>query len=132
MATKYTIGALAQAAGVGVETVRYYQRRGLLPEPPRPAGGIRRYGEAHLSQLRFIRHAQELGFTLDEVAELLALDEGRDCEEARRLARTKLVAVRLRLSRLRRIERALVVQIRACELSDGQQRCPLIAALASP
>jgi len=132
MATKYTIGALAQAAGVGVETVRYYQRCGLLPEPPRPAGGIRRYGEAHLSQLRFIRHAQELGFTLDEVAELLALDEGRDCEEARRLARTKLVAVRLRLSRLRRIERALVVQIRACELSDGQQRCPLIAALASP
>lgn len=102
MTPTLTIGTLAQAAGVGVETVRYYQRRRLLPEPPRPLGGIRRYGEADLARLRFIRHAQELGFSLAEVAELLALDEGRDCDEAR-----------------------------ACDRSGGHQRCPLIETLAT-
>lgn len=132
MRASLTIGALARAAGVGVETVRYYQRRRLLDEPPRPPGGIRRYGERDLVRLRFIRHAQELGFTLDEIAELLALDEGRDCDEAKRLAGAKLAVVRQRLTRLRRIERALADQVRACEQRGGRQRCPLIEALARP
>ncbi|MDE2150562.1 MAG: MerR family DNA-binding protein [Gammaproteobacteria bacterium] len=132
MRASLTIGALAGAADVGVETVRYYQRRRLLPEPPRPLGGIRRYGEAEVARLRFIRHAQELGFTLDEVAELLALDEGRECDEAKRLAGAKLAVVRQRLTRLRRIERALAEQVRACERSGGRQRCPLIEVLAQP
>ena len=127
--TAVSIGALAQAAGVGVETVRYYQRRRLLPEPPRPAGGIRRYGETELARLRFIRHAQSLGFTLAEVAELLVLDEGSDCDEARRLASAKLAAVRQRLTHLRRIERVLSEQVRACAASGGRQRCPLIDTL---
>lgn len=132
MPKKFTIGTLAQAAAVSVETVRYYQRRGLLTEPPRPPGGIRRYGDAELARLQFIRHAQALGFTLGEVAELLALDEGRDCDEARRLAEVKLTAVRLRLSRLRRIEHVLARQVRACDRSSGRQQCPLIATLAKP
>lgn len=125
-----TIGALARVADVGVETVRYYQRRGLLVEPPRPARGIRHYGESDLSRLRFIRHGQELGFTLAEIAELLALDEGRECSEAQRLASAKLAVVRQRLTRLRRIERVLTAQLRACETVGGRQRCPLIETLA--
>lgn len=125
-----TIGALAAAAGVGVETVRYYQRRRLLEEPRRAPGSVRRYGEEALARLRFIRHAQDLGFSLDEVGELLALDEGRECEEAHRIASAKLAVVRERLSRLRRIERALAEHVRACERSRAPQRCPLIEALA--
>ena len=96
----------------------------------RPAGSVRRYGKETLSRLRFIRHAQELGFSLAEVGELLALDEGRECEEARRIATAKLAAVRERLSSLRRIERALAGHVRACERSGKPQRCPLIEALA--
>lgn len=130
MARSLTIGALAAQGGVGVETVRYYQRRGLLEEPHRPPGSVRRYGEEALARLRFIRHAQDLGFSLDEVAELLALDEGRECEEARRIAAAKLAAVRERLARLRRIERALAEHVRACERSRERQRCPLIETLA--
>ena len=81
-----TIGGLAKAAGVGVETVRYYQRRGLLPEPPRPAGEVRRYGEAELRRLRFIRSAQAAGFTLNEIGELLDLSVSDDRIRARQLA----------------------------------------------
>lgn len=131
MPENMTIGALATAAGVGVETVRYYQRRGLLAEPPRPLGGIRRYRERDLGQLRFIRHAQELGFALVEITELLALDEGRECAEARRIAEAKLATVRDRLARLRSIERLLAEQVRACARSRGRSRCPLIEALSS-
>ena len=83
-----TIAALARAGGVGVETVRYYQRRGLLPEPPRPpgsglSGGVRRYGDEAVRQLRFIRAAQVAGFTLEEIRELLALDATDDRARAR-------------------------------------------------
>jgi len=128
--TGLTIGALAAAAEVGVETVRYYQRRGLLESPRRPAGSVRRYGEETLARLRFIRHAQDLGFSLAEVGELLALEEGRECDEARRIASVKLASVRERLSRLQRIERALAGHVRACERSRKPQRCPLIETLA--
>ena len=81
-----TIGALARAAEVGVETVRYYQRRGLINEPERPYGGIRRYCEPDLRRLRFIRHARDLGFSLVEAGELLQLDDGVECEQAQRIA----------------------------------------------
>lgn len=83
----FTIGALARAAGVNVETIRFYQRRGLMPEPERPWGGIRRYARQDADRLRFIKSAQRLGFALDEVIELLRLEDGSHCEEARRLAR---------------------------------------------
>ena len=126
-----TIGTLARNAGVNVETVRYYQRRGLLAEPPRPLGGVRRYGEEALRRLHFIRQCQSLGFSLDEVGELLALDDGRHCTEASALAADRLKNVRVRLARLRRIERALAGLVSQCRRSRGRMRCPLIDALSS-
>jgi len=124
-----TIGALAQAAGVTVETIRFYQRRGLLPIPPRAHGAIRHYDEADLARLHFIKAAQRLGFRLDEVAELLRLDGGTGCAEAARIARARLVGVRARLRDLRRIEAVLARVIDACDTGQGQVACPLIAAL---
>ena len=127
----YTIGTLARAAGVNVETIRYYQRRGLLREPRRPPGGVRRYGEEDLARLRFIRRAQELGFTLREIAELLALDDGTGCARARRVAEARLADVRRRIRSLRRMERALAGLVQACETAGGRGRvaCPLITSL---
>lgn len=89
-----TIGVFAKAAGVNVETIRFYQRKGLLPEPDKPYGSIRRYGEADVTRVRFVKSAQRLGFSLDEIAELLRLDDGTHCEEASSLAEHKLQDVR--------------------------------------
>ena len=87
--TGFTIGRLAAAAEVNVETVRYYQRIRLMPVPKKAAGGIRRYGDAELSRLRFIKTAQGLGFTLDEIADLVKLDDGTHCKEAHDIAAQK-------------------------------------------
>ncbi|AOW15095.1 MerR family transcriptional regulator [Hydrogenophaga crassostreae] len=124
-----TIGRLAQAAGVNVETIRFYQRKGLMPEPQRPTGGIRRYGEAEGSRLQFIKSAQRLGFSLDEVAELLQLDDGASCAQAQARAEAKLADVRGRLADLQRMEAALAELIQRCGAARGTVRCPLIAAL---
>ncbi|TFH86253.1 Hg(II)-responsive transcriptional regulator [Billgrantia azerbaijanica] len=124
-----TIGGLARAAGVNVETIRYYQRRGLLREPERPYGGIRRYGNADAERLRFIRTAQRLGFSLDEIAELLRLEDGTHCEEASSLAEHKLENVREKLADLQRIEHVLAELVHACHEREGRVACPLIAAL---
>ena len=126
-----TIGTLARNAGVNVETVRYYQRRGLLTEPARPLGGVRHYGEDALRRIEFIRQCQTLGFSLDEVGELLSLDDGRHCAEASSLAAHKLEDVRARLARLRRIERMLGQLLAQCHRSRGLLRCPLIDALST-
>jgi len=83
MGRDLTIGKVARAAGVNVETVRYYQRSGLVPEPPRPAGSVRRYSEQTVARLRFIKRAQELGFTLAEIRRLLALGDPQSCGKAR-------------------------------------------------
>ena len=96
-----TIGGLAKAAGVSVETVRYYQRRGLLPEPARPPGEVRRYGEQDVRRLRFIRSAQAAGFTLNEIGELLALDATDDRARARALAQARVAALDARIAELR-------------------------------
>ncbi|MDD3577045.1 MAG: MerR family transcriptional regulator, partial [Halothiobacillus sp.] len=85
-----SIGVLAKSAGVNVETIRFYQRKGLLPEPDKPYGSIRRYGEADVARVRFVKSAQRLGFSLDEIAELLHLEDGTHCEQASRLAEHKL------------------------------------------
>lgn len=129
MPESYTIGTLARQAGVNVETVRYYQHRGLVGEPQRPLGGIRRYSQADARRLRFIRQAQGLGFSLNEVKELLALEEGKHCREAERLGSLKLVAVRERLAQLRQVERALAGLVAQCHCNTGTVSCPLIAAL---
>lgn len=129
MAATFTIGQLAEHAGVHVETIRFYQRRGLLAEPPRPLGGIRRYGDDDARRIRFIRQSQALGFTLDEVAELLALDDGRHCHEAETLATDKLNTVRERIAQLRRIERLLGRLVTQCQCNTGAVRCPLIEGM---
>ena len=125
----YTISGLARAAGVNVETIRFYQRRGLLIEPDKPLGGIRRYGEAEVARMLFIKAAQRIGFTLDEVAQLLQLDDGTRCSEARTIAEHKLADVRQRLQDLQRIEAALAQLVDRCASRRGQVCCPLIDAL---
>ena len=124
-----SIGAFAEAAGVNVETIRFYQRRGLLPEPDRPYGSIRRYGEADVARVRFVKSAQRLGFSLDEVDGLLTLDDGAHCDEARQLAEHKLIDVRSKLADLLRIESVLATLVDDCCASHGTVSCPLIAAL---
>lgn len=125
----FTIGALAQTAGVNVETVRFYQRKGLLREPGKPAGGIRRYAQADLARINFIKAAQRLGFALDEVAELLKLEDGSGCKAASEKAQRKLADVRARLADLQRMEAALADLVGRCESARGKVYCPLIAAL---
>ncbi|RVT49831.1 Hg(II)-responsive transcriptional regulator [Rubrivivax albus] len=124
-----TIGAVAKAAGVNVETVRFYQRRALLPEPDRPYGSIRRYEAEDVARVKFVKAAQRLGFSLDEVASLLKLDDGTHCDEARQLAEGKLADVRKKLKDLRRIESALAGLVSGCGTRRGKLSCPLIATL---
>jgi MerR family mercuric resistance operon transcriptional regulator len=124
-----TIGALADAAGVNVETIRFYQRKGLMPEPERPHGGIRRYSEGNLARVRFIKAAQRLGFSLDEVAELLKLEDGTNCAEARKLAERKRQDVRGKLADLQRIKTALDHLVARCGSARGAVKCPLILSL---
>ena len=124
-----TIGAFARAAGVNVETIRFYQRKGLLPEPDKPYGGIRHYGDADVTRVRFVKSAQRLGFSLDEVAELLRLEDGTQCKEASTLAQHKLKDVREKLADLTRLEAVLSRLVRSCSATKGNVSCPLIAAL---
>ncbi len=127
-----TIGQLAKAAGVNVETIRYYQRIGLLAEPPRPAQGYRRYPATALTRLRFIKRAQEVGFSLQDIGDLLALDAA-DCHQAQAIAEQKNRLVRQRIEKLRSIERELRQLIAACREPgmDGED-CALMSALGRP
>ncbi len=125
----FTIGKLAKAAGVNVETIRFYQRRGLLPEPDRIHGNIRKYSAADFARLRFIKSAQYLGFSLDEVAALLRLEDGTHCDEARALAEEKLAGVRAKLVDLHKIEAVLSRLVTDCCTAQATITCPLIAAL---
>ena len=127
-----TIGELAALAGVGVETIRFYQRKGLISEPPRRAGAIRRYGDADAERLRFVKSAQSLGFSLDEVAELLRLEDGARCKEASSLAEAKLADIRRKLADLSRMEAALSGLVDACHVGRGKVSCPLIASFHAP
>jgi MerR family mercuric resistance operon transcriptional regulator len=124
-----SIGAVATAAAVNVETIRFYQRRGLLPEPTRPYGQIRRYGEPDVARIKFVKSAQRLGFSLEEIAGLLRLEDGTHCKEARVMAEQKLDDVRSKLRDLRRMESVLKRLVSDCCASHGTITCPLIAAL---
>jgi MerR family mercuric resistance operon transcriptional regulator len=126
-----TIGTFARAAGVNVETIRFYQRKGLLPTPPRWRGGIRRYGSADVRRVKFVKAAQRLGFSLDEIGELLTLEDGTHCGEAAELADLRLADVRAKLADLNRIEAALSKLVSECRAHRGTVTCPLIAALQS-
>lgn len=125
----FTIGKLAEAADVSVETVRYYQRRRLMREPPRPYGAIRRYSQTDVDRLRFIRAAKQLGFSLKDIGELLLLEEAGSCREVRRLANEKLHAVKAQIKGLRRTEAVLSAFVAQCDATRGRRACPLIASL---
>ena len=125
----FSIGAFAKAAGVNVETIRFYQRKRLLAEPARPPGGIRRYGNAEVARVKFVKSAQRLGFSLDEVAQLLRLEDGTHCTEAAGLAALRLADVRNRLADLARMEKALAALVEQCGTRQHNVSCPLIASL---
>jgi len=122
-----TIGRLARAAGVNIETIRYYQRRGLLATPLKPSSGVRRYSGETLARLRFIRRAQELGFTLREIAELLKLGDG-SCAQTRAIAERRLADIELRLRDLESMRATLGKLIRTCR-AGNRPPCPIIASL---
>lgn len=128
-AHSFTIGELAKTADVHVETIRFYQRKGLISEPKRPLGGIRHYTEDDSARIRFIKSAQRLGFNLDEVLVLLTLDDGTQCQEASKIAQQKLAEVRSKLTDLQRMEKTLAKLVGECEKGGGQVCCPLISSL---
>lgn len=123
-----TSGELARRVGVGVETIRFYEREKLLAVPRRSASGYRRYPLSAVTRLHFITRAKRLGFTLREIRELLDLREGGPCDEVRIRAEAKLEDVRARILELRRIERALRELAEACSI-DETNSCPILAAL---
>jgi MerR family transcriptional regulator, mercuric resistance operon regulatory protein len=127
----FTIAGLAREASVGVETVRYYERRGLVPRPARTGDAYRRYGRGHVDRIRFVKRAQDLGFTLEEIATLLELEDGTDRRSIRRIARSRLEEIRRRIADLRRIERTLAHLLLDCETHGKAPRCPIISAIAS-
>jgi MerR family transcriptional regulator, mercuric resistance operon regulatory protein len=131
MSRPYTIARLAAAAGVHVETVRYYQRLRLVPEPPRPLGGVRRYTERDADRLRFVKRAQAMGFTLAEVSSLLNLQSRRSCHATRELAAAKLHTIDARIRELRALRRELAGLIADCDANTQDAKCPVIQRLAS-
>lgn len=124
-----TIGQLAETAEVNVESIRYYQRIGLLPLPRREFNSIRRYSGDDLKRVRFIKRAQTLGFSLDEVALLLGLSDGRHCAETRALAERKLTTVEEKIADLVAIQKALRGLITKCSKGSRGCGCPVIDAL---
>lgn len=131
MNEELSIGRLARAARVNVETIRYYQRRGLVDEPAKPHGGHRRYALSAASRVRFIKRAQQLGFTLEEVTGLLLLEDGQSCRETRLLAERKLALVEERIADLTRMRRMLKGLIAECAVGQGPRSCPIIATLSA-
>ena len=123
-----SVGQLAKAAGVGVETIRYYQRRGLLPVPAKPLSGQRHYPEASLRQIAFIRRAQELGFTLEEIRHLLTLADGRQCGKSKAMAQAKADEIAARVTELNRMRRRLGGIVKLCNANRGGP-CPFMRAL---
>lgn len=131
MKPELSIGELAAATGVGVETIRFYERRGLMAQPPKPASGYRRYPADTARQVRFIKRAQGLGFTLDEIGGLLELDQAQACGETRALAERKLALIELKLAGLSAMRDALARLVRECAPGAGAASCPIIDALAA-
>ncbi|MBA2549081.1 MAG: MerR family DNA-binding protein [Burkholderiaceae bacterium] len=123
-----TIGRLAQAAEVGIETVRYYQQRKLLPVPA-ASGAYRRYDQAVVQRIRFIKRAQELGFSLDEINQLLRLQDGGDRRAIRRISSERLAQIENKLVDLKRMQRVLKHLVAECKGAGTDHPCPIIEAL---
>ena len=126
-----TIGRVAHSAGLAIDTVRYYEREGLLETPARSASGYRHYRPDVVARLRFIRQAKELGFTLSEIRELLTLkvSPGKSCADVRARAQTKISDVEQRIAQLDRMKRALVKLAAACSGRGPTSECPILEAL---
>jgi Hg(II)-responsive transcriptional regulator len=129
-----TIGEVARRAGIGVETVRFYEREGLLAKPARRLSGYRQYGDDAVPRLRFIRRAKALGFTLKEIAELLALRDEPDATRAdvRRQAESKVAAIEAKVRDLQRMLEALLTLTATCHGDGPAGGCPILEALAQP
>ncbi len=126
-----TIGEVAKAAEIGVETVRFYEREGLIAEPPRRRSGYRQYPPDTVRRVRFIRRAKELGFTLTEIGELLELrvDPTKSCADVRTLARAKMADIEAKMLDLARIQAALTELVRTCRGKGTTSDCPILDAL---
>ena len=130
MSNKLTIGTLAERGGVSVETIRYYQRRALLDEPAKPTGGFRQYPEESVKRILFIKRAQALGFTLEEIHDLLALDQRKACLETRELAAHKVELIAQKIADLSKMKKSLARLVRSCDASAADAPCPIIHLLA--
>ena len=129
---RHGIGALSERTGVNIETIRYYERIGIMPEPPRTAGRQRVYDTGHLERLFFIRRSRELGFSLDEIRALLQLVDGGDftCDEVHELTMTHIDNIRCKIADLRRMERVLKDMAAKCDGGDVPE-CPILDALSA-
>ena len=129
--SEMTIGQLALRSGVGVETIRYYERRGLLSQPERPTEGYRRYTEDGVRRIHFIKRAQKLGFALEEIDELLALrvESKSQCADVRHYAEEKITDIDERLKTLRGMKKALQGLVKVCSQSKKTEECPILESL---
>jgi len=125
-----SIGQLAKRAGIAIDTVRYYERDGLLSPSGRLPSGYRRYGEPELKRLRFIRRAKALGFSLADIRALLSLSSGRNVAKVKRAAEVKLADVEVRIRELERVRDGLHALIAACPGEGDPAHCPILAALS--
>lgn len=125
----FTIGTLAKKAVVNVETIRFYQRRGLLVEPVKPFKGVRHYSERDVQRVRFIKQGQKVGFSLDDILELLSLEDGQHCREAKEIALRKLTLIREHIESLRAMETALSNLVETCANNTESVLCPIILTL---
>ncbi len=125
-----TIGQVAKEAGIHKETIRYYQSLGLVSEPQRRPGSVRRYGASTIARLQFIKRAQQLGFTLEEVGKLLMLEDGQSCAETRKLAQHKLSLITARITDLNRMRLLLEGLIEECAKGRRPRACPIISTLS--
>ncbi|MFC5741015.1 MerR family DNA-binding protein [Dyella tabacisoli] len=128
-----TIGAVAKRVGVAIDTIRYYEREGLLPEPLRRASGYRSYDEGAVRQLRFIRRAKDLGFTLEEIRDLLALsaDRHRGVKAVKQRAQQRLAVIEERIAELTRVRDGLAQMIESCPGHGSPEQCPILRALVA-
>lgn len=124
----YTIGELARTAGVNVETVRYYERRGLIEKPPKPPDGFRLYPGKTLNRILFIKRAQELGFTLEEIITLLSI-EGARCSEVKDLAEMRLKTINEKMADLQKLSDVLSSLLLKCAVNPDDNQCPIVESI---
>lgn len=129
MKQQFTIGKLAAQAGVNVETIRFYERQGLLAQPKKELGGFRYYDEHAVARVRFIKRAQAIGFSLDEISGLMALNQSDCCRQTHDAATAKLTVVEERIRDLNQIRKTLKKLIKECEVEGGDLSCPIIESL---